>query len=139
MCPTFFRMAEKKAWVSQLFTTKQNVKRRVYNEESSFFMALATLSTGAGAASFGWAVPISMLQEANVLHVEFAATAARSGLPSCASRTYIDLTTDAGKVRASLALTAFAAGKEVFFSMSDDIVGCQWSSSVPNNWLKVRN
>ena len=103
------------------------------------FINSATFISNASAASFGYAVPISVLQESNVLHVEFDAAAPRSGLPSCASRTYIDLTTNGGKVRASLALTAFAAGKEVFFYISDGITSCQWSSSVPNNWLRVRN
>ncbi len=79
------------------------------------------------------------MQESDVLHVEFDGTAARRGLPDCATRTYIDLTTDHGRVRASLALTAFAAGKEVYFSINDNISSCQWSSSVPNNWLRVKN
>ena len=103
------------------------------------FTCLFTITSIANAASFGWAVPSSVLQESNVLHVEFAPTATRSGLPECASRTYIDLSTDVGKVRASLALTAFAAGKEMFFYISDGLTSCQWSTSVPNNWLRVRN
>jgi len=102
-------------------------------------IGMAIFLSNTNAASFGWAVPKSVLQESNVLHVEFDATATRSGLPGCATRTYIDLTTEAGKVRASLALTAFAAGKEVFFYISDGMASCQWSSSVPNNWLRVRN
>jgi len=108
-------------------------------EKIILFLGLAILSTSTSAANFGWAVPKSMLQESTVLHVEFDATAVRSGLPDCASRTFIDVTTEAGKVRASLALTAFAAGKEVFFYISDGITNCQWSSSVPNNWLRVKN
>ena len=97
------------------------------------------ISSDSGAASFGWAVPTSILQENVVLHIEFDTTATRNGLPSCATRTYIDITTEAGKVRASLALTAFAAGKEVYFYINDGITNCTWSSSVPNKWLKVRN
>lgn len=103
------------------------------------FLGLAVFMNNVSAASFGWAIPKGVLQEANVLHVEFDTSAIRSGLPACATRTYIDITTDAGKVRASLALTAFAAGKEVYFYISDGIVNCEWSSSIPNKWLRVRN
>ena len=90
------------------------------------------------AASFGWAVPVGVLQESTVLHVHFDSNVPRSGLPECATRTYIDLTTEAGRVRASLAIAAFAAGKEVFFYIEDGLTSCGWSSSVPNRWLSVR-
>ncbi len=96
-------------------------------------------SDAAWSASIGWAVPISVLQEQDVLHVEFAPNAPKSGLPSCATRTFINVTTDAGKVRASLALAAFAAQKEVYVYLEDNITSCRWSSSVPSTWIRVKN
>jgi len=90
------------------------------------------------AASIGYAIPTSLLQESNVLHVEFAPDAPKTGLPSCASRTYIDLSTDAGKTRAAIAIAAFNEGREVYVYIADGLTTCSWSSSVPNNWIRVR-
>jgi hypothetical protein len=96
------------------------------------------LSANTHAASFGYAIPSSLLQESNVLHVEFDSNAPRSGLPSCATRTYIDLSTDAGKVRAEMVIAAFNQGREVFAVIADGLTSCSWSSSVPNRYIRVR-
>ncbi|MAY39871.1 MAG: hypothetical protein CMN82_13810 [Spongiibacter sp.] len=104
----------------------------------SLFLVFGALSGLANAASFGWAVPKSVLQEAGILHVEFGTAAPRTGLPGCAVRTFIDVSTDAGRMRASLALTAFAAKKEVWVEVDDEITGCQWGTSVPNKWIRAR-
>ena len=102
------------------------------------FLFFLTCSDLVSAANFGWAIPKSVLQEAEVLHVEFGAAAPRTGLPDCAVRTFIDISTDAGRVRASLALTAFAAKKEVWVEVGDEVVGCRWGTSVPNKWIRAR-
>ena len=86
----------------------------------------------------GWAVPTSLLQEGDVLQVEFSDSAPRQGLPSCATRTFIDLTTDGGKVRASLVLAAYAAQHEVYAKINDGLTTCRFASSVENTWIRIR-
>jgi len=104
-----------------------------------FILALGCGPALVNAANIGWAIPKSVLQEGNVLHVEFEPSAPKQGLPSCATRTYFDITTEAGKVRASIALTAFASNKEVYAHIQDGLTNCGWASSVPNLWIRVRN
>lgn len=87
----------------------------------------------ANAGYIGPAVPSRLTQESNILHVHMPATAAKWGLPDCATRVYIDITTDAGKMRASMALSAFMAKKRIRLMVLDGKTSCQWSSSVKND------
>ncbi|GLQ72947.1 hypothetical protein [Vibrio penaeicida] len=83
------------------------------------------------AASMGPGVPTRLTPEGNVLHVHMDG-APKSGLPSCARRVYIDLTTEAGRAHASVAIAAFMGGKKVTFILADNIGHCNWGSSVPH-------
>ena len=100
-----------------------------------FTVTLILLSTSiiSQAAYIGPAVPSRLTQESNILHVHFPASAAKYGLPECATRVYIDISTDAGKMRASMALSAFMAKKKLRLMVLDGKTSCQWSSSVKND------
>ena len=76
--------------------------------------------------------PIRLTQEANILHVHMPSNVAKNGLPSCATRVYIDLSTEAGKMRASMALAAYMGNKKVTFIMTDK-TSCLYGSSVAND------
>ena len=90
------------------------------------------------AGTYGPAVPVAMLQEAGVVHVHMPSNAPRSGIPGCASRVYIDLSTDAGRFRASMAMTALVSGKTVKFVIPSTATSCQWSSSIPNSYMSIQ-
>ena len=95
-------------------------------------LLLSILSGSVFAAQMGPLVPSQLTPEGNILHVHMDG-AAKVGLPECASRAYFDITTDAGKVKASIVLAAFMGGKKITLYMRDGIESCDWGSSVPND------
>jgi len=93
---------------------------------------LLMFSGVAYSAQMGPLVPTQLISEGNVLHVHMDG-AYKTGLPECAYRSYIDITTDAGKVKASIVMAAFMGGKKITLYMRDGIDRCDWGSSVPND------
>jgi len=97
-------------------------------------LLLLLIAPASFSATMGPSVPTLLLQEGNVLHVHMPSNTQKSGVPSCASRVYIDLSTEAGKMQASMALSAYMGGKKVKFAIRDGKASCDWGSSIRSDY-----
>ena len=101
-------------------------------------LLLLSIAPVSFSATMGPSIPTLLLQERNVLHVHMPSNTQKVGLPSCATRVNIDLSTEAGKMQASMALSAYMGGKKVRFDIRDGKTSCQWVSSIrSDNYMTI--